>query len=466
MSSRTEKQVPRRQFLAHTTAGLVGLAVGSIASGADGPASLRAGEAVVDITPPLGIELGGFHRKPGNERRVRAIRQRTLARALVLQQGDTRAAICSLEVACVGRRLADRIRAEVAQKTSIPAEHVRVTCTHTHSMPAFCFLRQWGRIPEEYMATVQQRAVEAACRAQEDLAPAELLVGTSRALGGSHNRTARSWVTDEAFGPEATDSTRWLDTTVHALLFPRVGKRTLCWYHFSAHAVCYADEQAGPDWPGEVAELVRQHDKLDPGFLQGHCGDVNPGDGKDWRGEIRQSVAAIYPAVKEAIAKATPVSCVPLRSLREEFALPYDIDRFRRWLERYRQDPTACAGGEWVDAGFAEDWYRGNAGRDLKETHLPIPLSALRLGELAMLFHPAELYSFYGLAIRRDAPFPHTLVVGYTDDMVGYLPDPKAYEAGEYAALTVPKILDYPPYAPTAARQMTAAAVKLLARLR
>ncbi len=466
MATRARQRLARRQFLTRTAAGLAGAALAASAVGGPSPGQLRAGEGVVDITPPLGIELGGFHRKPGNERRVRAIRQRPLARALVLEQGKVRAAICSLEVACVGRELADGIRAEVARKTGIPAEHVRVTCTHTHSMPAFCFLRQWGTIPKKYMATVHKRAVEAVCQAQGDLAPAELLVGTSRAVGGNHNRTTRAYRTDKEFGPEATDAARWLDTTVHAVLLPRAGKRTLCWYHFSAHPVCYADEEAGPDWPGEVAERVRQNEKLDPGFLQGHCGDVNPGDGRDWRGEIRQSVAAIYPAVKEAIAQARPVPCLPLRSLREEFRLPYDLQRFCSWLAQYRRDPKACATGEWVDAGFAEDWYRGNVGRDLKETHLPIFLSALRLGDLAMVFHPTELYSFYGLAIRRDAPFRHTLVVGYTDDMVGYLPDPKAYEAGEYAAVTVPKILDYPPYDPTAARQMTAAAVKLLARLR
>lgn len=466
MATREYPKVPRRKLLTHSAATVAGVMLGHQSRGGPVSSGLLAGEGLVEITPPLGTELGGFHRRPGNERRVRGIRQRTLARTLVLQQGEIRAAICSLEVACVGREMANRIRAQVAQKTGIPAEHVRVTCTHTHSMPAFCFLRQWGGIPTEYMGTVERRTVEAAARAVEDLAPSELLVGISRAVGGNHNRTTRTFLTDEKFSPQATDATRWLDTMVHALLLPRAGKRTLCWYHFSAHAVCYADEEAGPDWPGEVAELVRQNEKLDPGFLQGHCGDVNPGNGKDWRGEIRQTVSAIYPAVKEAIAKAERVPCVPLRSLREEFRIPYDLDRFRGWLQRYRQDPKACASGEWVDAGFAEDWYRGNAGRDLNETHLPVSLSALRLGELAMLFHPTELYSFYGLAIRRDSPFRHTLVVGYTDDMVGYLPDPKAYEAGEYAALTVPKILDYPPYTPTAARQMTAAAAKLLARLR
>ena len=78
------------------------------------------------------------------------------------------------------------------------------------------------------------------------------------------------------------------------------------------------------------------------------------------------------------------------------------------------------------------------------------------------MFHPGELYSYYGLAIRRGSPLADTLIVGCTDDSIGYLPDPAAYRSGEYSALVVPKILDLPPYQPTAARDMTAAAIALL----
>ncbi len=147
MATREYPKVPRRKLLTHSAATVAGVMLAHQSRGGPVSSGLLAGEGVVEITPPLGTELGGFHRKPGNERRVRAIRQRTLARTLVLQQGEIRAAICSLEVACVGREMANRIRAQVAQKTGIPAEHVRVTCTHTHSMPAFCFARQWGGIP-------------------------------------------------------------------------------------------------------------------------------------------------------------------------------------------------------------------------------------------------------------------------------------------------------------------------------
>ncbi len=146
-------------------------------------------------------------------------------------------------------------------------------------------------------------------------------------------------------------------------------------------------------------------------------------------------------------------------------ALPLDISLFRQWLEAYAADPAACGTGVWVDAPFAEAWYRDSVHRDLSQPTLAAPLSVMQLGEVALVFHPSELYSYYGLAIRRDSPLPHTLVVGYTDDMVGYLPDPTAYTAQEYAAIVVPKILDLPPFEPTAARVLAATAIDRLRQL-
>ena len=467
--SRYGGNLRRREFLASVAA--AGAAAGVIGStlrsaGAQRQPTLLAGEGVVDITPPLGIEMGGFHRPPGQERRIRGIRQPSAVRALVLQLGDAQVAICSMDVAVVTDAMSARVRGEVARQVGIPADNVRLSATHTHSMPGFCYLRQWGAIPKEFMALVEKHSVEAVRRAKADLAPAELSLGKARVSGGNHNRTTNACKTDERFTKDSTDDERWLDATLHALLFHRAGgKRTLLWYHFSAHAVCFADEIAGPDWPGMVADLIRQSEKLEPSFLQGHCGDVNPGDGSDWRGEANQTTKAIYPALRQAIAVARPIRVDRLRTLREPFRVPLDVPLFKSWVDLYSKDPKQCTGGQWVDAGFAADWYRGNAKRNLRDTHLPITTSALELGPLAMLFHPAELYTCYGLAIRRDSPLPDTLVVGYSDGIIGYLADPTAYKAGEYAATTVPKILDYPPFTPTAARQFTAAATAMLKKV-
>jgi hypothetical protein len=90
--------------------------------------------------------MGGFHRPPGQERRIRSIRQSASVRALVLQVGAVQVAVCSLDVTAVSQDMAARVQAAVSRQTGIPAAHVRVCATHTHSMPGFCFLRQWGMV--------------------------------------------------------------------------------------------------------------------------------------------------------------------------------------------------------------------------------------------------------------------------------------------------------------------------------
>ena len=173
-------------------------------------------------------------------------------------------------------------------------------------------------------------------------------------------------------------------------------------------------------------------------------------------------MAAITPALKQAIADATAQRVDAIRTRSVRFNVPLDMQRFEQWVDEYRRDPSRCKSGHWVDAGFAADWFRGNEHRDRSVTHLPITLSAIQVGPVAMLLHPGELYSYYGLAIRRDSPLPDTLVVGCADGCIGYLPDPNAYANGEYSAIVVPKIIDLPPFRPTAARELHAAAVSLL----
>ncbi len=462
----TERFTPlhRRDFLASVAAGsaaLLGLTRRGTAAGSG--SALLAGEGVVDTTPPLGIELGGFHRPPGKERRIEGIRQPTAARALVLQLGHTATAILSLDIATVSGQFARRVQQQVARQTGIAAANVRVCATHTHSMPAFNYLRQWGAIPVDYMKDTEKKCAEAVALAKDDLAPAELSLGKSQAVGANFNRTTKDYQTGEQFTEQSTDEDRWLDTMLHLLLFERPGNRhNLLWYHFSAHAVCFADELAGPDWPGPVADRVGKKFGLSPSYLQGHAGDVNPGDGDPWRGDVEETTQGVFDTICRAMESLKPVKVDCLKPLSRPFRVPLDMARFRSWLDRYRQNPEQCQRGPWVDAGFAADWYRGNADRDLSRTHWPITLSALRLGPIGMIFHPAELYSVYGLTIRRDSPFADTLVVGYCDDIIGYLPDSNAYQKGEYAALTVPKILDIPPFTPTAGRETTAAATGLL----
>ncbi|MEO8493825.1 MAG: neutral/alkaline non-lysosomal ceramidase N-terminal domain-containing protein [Planctomycetota bacterium] len=457
--------VDRRRFLASAGAAAVAAAwsPGYVAAEA-GTDSLAMGHAVVDTTPPLGIELAGFHKPAGQERVITGIRQTTAARALVLRVKDQTVALVSLDIAGVSARFAQQVQQQVADQTGIPAGNVRVCATHTHSMPAFFFLRQWGAIPEAYQQETLGKVVAAVRQAHEDLAPAALYVGKSSVVGGNFNRTSQTWKTDREFTPDSTDAQRWLDTALHVLRFERSSKPDVLWYHFACHPVCYGDGEAGPDWVGLVANQVRERHGITPAYLQGHAGDVNPGDGKLWIGNAEPTAQAIAQGIELALDASTRVAVNELRLVTEKFAAPLNIDLLRQQLELYREHPEKCVAGEWVDAGFAKSWYESAKKWHFDQTTHATPASALRLGELGILFHSSELYSFYGLQIQRDSPFEKTIVVGYTDDLIGYLADPQAYQAGEYAAVTVPRILDLPPFTPSAASDLARFGQELLQR--
>jgi neutral ceramidase len=449
-------QLNRRGFLATSAAGTAALGLGPIprlSPAGCSAARFEAGEGTVDTTPPLGIELAGFHRPPNDLRKITGIRQQTAVRALAVRAGETTFVILSMDIIGFSLEMTTRIKADIQRRYRIAPDHVRLCATHTHSMPTFVYLRQWGAVPEDYQKTVEAKAVEAVKLALDDLTDAALYVGKSASEGANFNRTIPTWKTDRDFTAESTDDERWLDTFLHVLRFERAGgKPDLLWYHFSAHTVCYTDTLAGPDWPGLVDEMVRRDYKVTPSFLQGHFGDVNPGDGTPWIGDPHKTSTNVYKAFQAAMESAMRVTPDVVRLQSKNAPMPLDLDLLRSWMEQYRTAPEQCTAGAWVDAGFAQDWYAGARKWDMQRTTFPCPISVIQLGELGLLFHPTELFSYYGLALRHHSPLAHTVSVGYADGSIGYLTDPAAYKNGEYAAVVVPKILDLPPFKPDAAR--------------
>lgn len=472
MSPRPVTPLNRRTFLARTlgagaAAGLLGGP--QVLSFAQGAQTLRAGEAHVDTTPPKEIELAGFHYPVGGTPRyITGIRQPSAARALVLQCGETQVAIVSLDIAAVSESMTKRVQAAVETKTGIPAAHVRLCATHTHSMPTLAYWRQWGAIPEAYQAEVEAKIVEAVARAQADCSEAALFAGASPADGGNFNRTAKTWKTDAEFTLESTDDERWLDRLLQVLHFERTdGKPGILWYHFSSHPVCYHDGEAGPDWAGLVTQEITDEFSMAPSFLQGHAGDVNPGDGVKWIGDAEPSARAVVAAIRKAMARMERIDVDGIGVVAERFDIPLNLALQKQWMETYAAAPEACNKGVWVDEGFAKEWYEASVARNWSEPAVSAPVSALRVGSVGLAFHPSELFSFYGLSIRHQTPFSHTLVAGYTDGSIGYVTDPSAFDEGNggiYAAVTVPKIIDLPPFTRDAGRKLAGGMVDVLKR--
>src|SRR4051812_15912676 len=97
-----------------------------------GEPRLQAGVARADITPPVGIDLGGFYTREGPSTHVL---DRLTATALVLQSGERMQVIVACDLLSFRGEVGADLRRRVASALRLPEEYVLLNASHTHSGP-------------------------------------------------------------------------------------------------------------------------------------------------------------------------------------------------------------------------------------------------------------------------------------------------------------------------------------------
>jgi hypothetical protein len=62
-------------------------------------------------------------------------------------------------------------------------------------------------------------------------------------------------------------------------------------------------------------------------------------------------------------------------------------------------------------------------------------VQVIRIGDLGIVGLPGEIFSEIGINIKHIWHFPNIMVVGYTNDYIGYVGPPNVYEVGGYELL-------------------------------
>ncbi len=157
-------------------------------------ADFQAGVGKEIITPdPLLPVSGGV----GPGRPSKAKQGDLTARALVLQQGETKVAIVQLDLLGFPSVLCDRVRKQVPR---IPAENILIGSTHTHSAPdCYGFPGPNGRPSGDlkYMDFVCNQAAKAVNAALDAMQPAQLKAATGEAKG----KIAYNYYAPELYDP-------------------------------------------------------------------------------------------------------------------------------------------------------------------------------------------------------------------------------------------------------------------------
>lgn len=399
-----------------------------------------------------------------------------LASLVALSDRHTTVAWVSIDCLGTDELLAARIRQAVARRLPVDPEHVLVCASHTHSGP----LAWTGGL---YLGDPGERDEEAVGR---------LIASISTLAGSVRSADVVPWwstVPVAGIGDNRLSDDGWHDPTAGVLAMrDRAGVLRCVLYDFACHPTVLGAENLrwSADWPGAARVLLAESLRAgatfsgqtgpEPviAFLQGAAGDASPRRTRRSRtfGEVARLGAIMAGSLQASLAsqpEPLPATAWHLAVERDRIRLAVrdwpSPDTCRREIQRLESlladvSPTAW---ESAPARHAITRLQG-AQRQLglalidRPDHLDLELTAVRLGPVAWIHCPVELFGSIGRDIQLASPFETTRVIGYTNGYHGYLPDRGDHEERAYEAISSL-------FEPTAAETFTVAATELLGRL-
>lgn len=418
--------------------------------------ALAIGTAAVDITPPPGLDIAGNLWATQS----RGTRDPLRCKALVLDDGDTRAALVALDLLGIDRPDVLRARELIEARTGIRAAHVMLACSHTHQGPATATTSATSS-PMAYMEDLPRRIADAVMAALQDLAPTRLGFGQAEQRTVGHYRRAKlangrvrnTWLLTpdaDVVGPAGD-----IDPSLPILAFRAGDEWRALVANFACHATCAGDGRWSANYPGYFATNLA--DALGLGsdrviYTSGAAANTNPRvtDALEFGKLLAEAVPPVLPGL-EWRDGAT------LRVRERAITLPpRQIDHFPFALidEVY--------GPRFNQLNFARvvKYYANEYAKLIERGPIPVEtaLQVLALDDIALLAVPGELFVELGREIQQRSPFAHTLIVTHANDRIGYIPHRAAFAEGGYETIFASQSC----LAPEAGALLVDAAVALL----
>jgi hypothetical protein len=454
---------------------VVALSAAILEGAAMRPADLAAGFADIDITPPVGYRMSGYF----NERLATGTLNPLRAKAVVLAQGDVRAALVFADIIGLAPEVSALARRQIEARTGIPAASILIAATHSHTGPLYAgALRKHfhdlavardGKDACEavdYPALLAARLAEAAIRADAARRPVRLAAGTAEQTGLAFNRRFHMKTGPVRFnpGPLNPDIVRPagpVDPRVGMVFISdAAGKDLAAIVNFALHLDTTGGTLYAADYPYFIEETLRRTcgDEFLLLFGTGTCGDINHVDvTKKERPKASEIGATLGETVAAARPDLAPVSAPALAVRREVVTVPLQQPTPEKlaWAREaiHKVGTRDLAFLEQVEAAKVLDLeLRGGAG-------VALEVQVMRLSaDVAVVGLPGEVFVDLGLAIKAASPFATTLVIELCQDDPVYIPTRKAFEEGSYETVNSR-------IAPGGGEKMAEAAVRMLKEL-
>ena len=415
-----------------------------------------AGSAMSVITPPIGTSINGNFR----DGTVRNIHDETHARAIVLDDGQTRLGFVVTDLCMVYRETLDKAKQRAHEFTGIPTENMMMSAIHTHSGGTACSVFQSDPDPK-YLEFLVERIADALIRANENRIPAKIGWGFGEEASQVHNRRwklkAGKTVTNPLGGkdvvstnpgvnnPDKTEPAGPIDPQVPVVsVVAQTGEPIAILANYSLHYV-------GGTGPGEISadyfgvfnrrmkEMLHAENQEIP-FVSimsnGTSGDINnidfTGETSGAKGPYVQMnyVANLLAAeVYKVLQNIEYQDYVKLSAVQKEISVGVrlpdnsEIDRAEKIVANAK-GPVMMS---------SEEVY---ARETLKMREYPeeveMILQAFRIGDLAIAAIPCEVFVQIGLYLKEKSAVKPMFTIELANGYYGYLPTPQQHAWGGY----------------------------------
>lgn len=393
--------------------------------------SLRVGWSHVDITPDGPVRMRGGIQSEG-------VLDPITATVLALESGGgdpseemrKRAAIlvsCDLQHITDGNRyeanMRDDVRALVtAAVPELSGSQIILMATHTHVGPSV-------QSAPEYNQFASKKIADAVVAAWKKRSPGGISFGLGHAVVG-HNRLTTfsdgrsrmvgSFQKGTTHHPDFLHLEGFEDHSVH-LLYTTDQDRNLT--GVVVNVTCPAQVQRGDklsaDYWHEVREQVREKLGADIAVLPqiSAAGDIANIVMVEKKGEARMQALRAKGEADFRVQRRAEMARRIVAAITDTWAVVKSEVDFAPQLKHALASPDLPGGFPGPDGSL-----------------FPVEIHALRIGEIAMVTNPFELYLDYGIRIKGRSPATQTFVVQLAGS-ASYLPTERAIKQGGYGAI-------------------------------
>lgn len=425
--------------------------------------SLKAGAAISNITPDIGVPvIGGFVPFPSTQ-----IHDELNVRCLVLDDGSKKIALVVCDLLGIHRIVSEESRRLIQELHGIPVAHVMISGTHTHSAPSALGddRLEPEQKPDEYQAFVIRRIVDGVTRAINNLRPAKLAFGTVDVPEHLFNRRWHmrpGTVPPNPFGqtdivkmnppagsPNLMEPAGPIDPAISIIAVRDLQDRPIS--IFSAYSLHYVggvgSGHISSDYFGYFCEHMRKLIEAEisgpqsedvPPFVammaNGTSGDINNINFQNPR-PARKPYEQIRYVAEDCAAKVLAAT----KTLEYKDTVTLDA-RYSEPVITWRKPTQEQArwAQETIAAGAKSDSDLSfiYAQRATKLAGYPenttIPVQILRIGDICIGTMPCEVFCEIGLEFREKCPSKHAFMVELAHGYFGYLPTPRQMQLGGY----------------------------------